>query len=75
MLSIYQSPVYLDALDALLGFHVGSIGMVQGSLQVQHVRLQLLLETKSLGFGASFSLQGVLQDLESLESSWFLKVI
>ena len=59
--------VYLDALDALLCLHVGGVGMVQSSLQVKHIRLQLLLEAESLGFGASLSLQGVLQAVKSLD--------
>ena len=40
----------LVALDALLGFSVGLVGVVEGDLELVDVRFELLLHAQSLGF-------------------------
>merc|ERR1719512_380663 len=53
----------LVALDGLEGLVVGLVGVVQGDLELVDVRLQLLLDSETLGLGALLGLEGGLQGL------------
>merc|ERR1719189_2585493 len=53
----------LVALDGLEGLVVGLVGVVQGDLELVDVRLQLLLDSETLGLGALLGLEGGLERL------------
>merc|ERR1719297_296735 len=53
----------LIALDGLEGLVVGLVGVVQGDLKLVDVRLQLLLDSETLGLSALLGLEGGLERL------------
>merc|ERR1719361_1799289 len=56
----------LVSLDVALGLSIGSVGVLQVALKVQHVSLQLLLHPQSLSLALGFGLNSGLHALETL---------
>merc|ERR1719201_3078089 len=56
----------LVSLDVALGLGIGSVGMLQVALKVQHVSLQLFLHPQSLSLALGFGLNSGLHVLEAL---------
>merc|ERR1712095_60889 len=51
----------LVALDSLLAFSIGLVGMVKGNFKLIDVRFKLFLDTESLSLGTLFSFKGSTQ--------------